>query len=227
MTPLLWPLWWLARRSSASSTVTRTPRPASAMAGARPTRPPPATATSEEASVMSGELPAASLLIGADQLGPVEDVPGHRILQPRLGGPAEIGQLAVEGVELEEVAVASDRRTRPAVAGALPVVQAFAGAGRQVRGGDSPRQAGGGNGDVVEHPMDPGGLRCPRIGRVRIVDDQRQAARRLRRARPGESGRDVLAFAGEAGRDLPVGLEVGGCQGERHVGHLLATILSP
>ena len=45
MTPLLWPLWWVAMRSSASSTATSRPARPRAMAVASPTRPPPATAT--------------------------------------------------------------------------------------------------------------------------------------------------------------------------------------
>src|SRR5258708_23186824 len=47
MTPLLGPLWWAATRSSASSTATFRPRPASAMAVPRPTRPAPAMAISQ------------------------------------------------------------------------------------------------------------------------------------------------------------------------------------
>src|SRR5258706_10308720 len=56
MTPLLWPLWWAATRSSASSTATFRPRPASAMAVPRPTRPAPAMAISQTLQEPSSEV---------------------------------------------------------------------------------------------------------------------------------------------------------------------------
>src|SRR5258708_2516354 len=60
MTPLLWPLWWAATRSSASSTATFRPRPASAMAVPRPTSPPPTTATLQEPSSAVMDLRSGS-----------------------------------------------------------------------------------------------------------------------------------------------------------------------
>src|SRR5690349_18540121 len=48
MTPLLWLVWCAPRRGSRSSTSTRRPRIASSRAVARPTMPPPTTATSIE-----------------------------------------------------------------------------------------------------------------------------------------------------------------------------------
>ena len=60
-------------------------------------------------------------------------MPGHRLLELRLGRRAELEQARIQRVELEEVAVTPNRRTRAAVAGALPVVGAFPRAGRQGR----------------------------------------------------------------------------------------------
>ena len=80
----------------------------------------------------SAEIPAratrsgalAPLLIGPDELClGYEGL--HRRLELGLGRLSEIGQRAVERVELVEVAVAADGRAGSAVARALPVVQAL------------------------------------------------------------------------------------------------------
>ena len=55
----------------------------------------------------------------------------HGLLDLSLGRRPREVELLVKGVKLEDIAVASDRRMRTAVAGALPVVQAFAGSGRE------------------------------------------------------------------------------------------------
>src|SRR6266568_1107622 len=89
-----------------------------------------------------------------------------------LVGPPEVGQGEVECVELEEVTVSSDGRTRTTVPSPLPIVDAFARAGGQVLRGDRGGEACRVGWDVVEHPVHPRHLGSLRIGRVGIVDDQ-------------------------------------------------------
>src|SRR6185369_9592639 len=90
-----------------------------------------------------------ALLIRPDELGLLEDVALHRLLELRLRGVAEIGQDRVEGIELVEVTVSADGRTRTAVARPLPVVHALLRSGRQRARGDRLGQAGRGGGQVV------------------------------------------------------------------------------
>ena len=63
-----------------------------------------------------------SLDIRSDQLRLGDDVPLHRPLEHRLGRETQVGQHAIERVQLGEITMPADRRTRPAVARALPVI---------------------------------------------------------------------------------------------------------
>ena len=58
-------------------------------------------------------------------------MPFHRLLELGLVRLLQLTERGVQRIELEEIAVPSDRRTRPAVAGALPVVGALARACRK------------------------------------------------------------------------------------------------
>src|SRR5262245_31553779 len=80
------------------------------------------------ARAASDRLPL--LLVGADDDRLREDVSPYRFLQRGLVRTPEIAQHGVERVELVKVAVAPDRRARTAIAGALPIVGAFAHTGR-------------------------------------------------------------------------------------------------
>src|SRR4030095_9775747 len=97
---------------------------------------------------------ALLLLIRADELALGEHVSLHRLLEGGPGRCLEVAEGRVEGVELVEVAVASDRGPGPAVPRALPVVEALAGARRESlrRFGE----AGRGRGHVIDDPMHPG-----------------------------------------------------------------------
>ena len=54
-----------------------------------------------------------------------QNVAVHGLFQRGLAGLVQIGQYRVEGIELMNVAMATDGRTGAAVTGALPVVQTF------------------------------------------------------------------------------------------------------
>src|SRR5690606_17826878 len=103
-----------------------------------------------------GGASAALLLVGAHQRALRKDVTVHRLLQLVLGGRGEGAELGVQRVELEEVAVAADRRARSAPRRLLPVVLAHPRAGRQAGLAGVLGQAGGAGRDVVEHPVNPG-----------------------------------------------------------------------
>ena len=105
----------------------------------------------------------------------------------------------------------SDGRTGTVVASTLPVVEAFTPARRELTAFG---QRGGGRRKVVNDPVDPGGLGRLRIGRIRIVDDEREAPGRLGRALPGEGWRPIGALTGVGARDLGVAGESG--RGQLH-----------
>src|SRR5204863_8099737 len=92
----------------------------------------------------------------------------------------------IVGVELVEIPVSADGRAGPAVARALPVVESLYGSGRETAAARALRQTPGFVRNVVNYPMDPGQLRSARIGRVRVVDDERKAPGALRGPGPVE-----------------------------------------
>src|SRR3954462_15755831 len=73
------------------------------------------------------------LLVRPHEHGLAEDVAMHRLLEIRLARFAEIAEHDVQRVQLVKVAVASDRWARAVETGAVPVVDAFACSGWQVR----------------------------------------------------------------------------------------------
>src|SRR5262249_35028509 len=73
-------------------------------------------------SARRDDLSALPFFVRPDQLGLRQHVALHRLLELRLGGGSEIREHRVESVQLVKIPMLSNRRTRPAVAGALPVV---------------------------------------------------------------------------------------------------------
>src|SRR6266852_5427923 len=115
MTPLLWPLWWAATRSSASSTATFRPRPASAMAVPRPTSPPPTMATSEEPS--SAVMKSGGRLRGQPLDPPT--VLGMSLVAQTVVQPAGPSLPEFDAVGVDEVAAPVVREGNVAVREAL------------------------------------------------------------------------------------------------------------
>jgi len=73
---------------------------------------------------------SASLVV-SNQRCLSQDVLIHRLFQPGLGRSVKIARHLIHGIELEEVAMPSDWRTRTAVTSALPVIEPLQRAGRQ------------------------------------------------------------------------------------------------
>src|SRR4051812_10204886 len=124
------------------------------------------------------------LLKSADKLGLADDVALHGLLEILFGGGMEAVQRDVERVKLEEVAVAPDGRARSSVTFLLHVVHSVCRPSWQGAGMHALWQAAEGRRKVVNHPVNEGARGRLGIGRVRIVDDERQALRVLRHARP-------------------------------------------
>src|SRR5690606_10677197 len=132
-----------------------------------------------------------------DELRLCDDVTLHRVEERLLGGFAQVAQARVERVELEEIAVASDGRTGASVTGATPVVRAFS------RALWEPASLGDAvcvGRDVVHHPVNPRALGRRGIGRIGIVDDEREALRVRGDTSPRQGWCGVGAFAGVLGR---------------------------
>src|SRR5512145_209353 len=128
------------------------------------------------AGALGGSLAClAPLLVRPDKLRVCEQMALHRGLELRFGRLPEVTQYDVERVELVEIPVPTDRRTGPAVAGPLPVVEPLAGSRGQTRWLDALGQTGGGRRDIVDDPMHPRELRCRGIGCVGIVHDEDEA----------------------------------------------------
>src|SRR5262245_37200164 len=173
----------------------------------------PAAAIVERLSAASTAEPGCSaFLVGADELVLFQDVAFHRSLELRLGRLAEVAQHGVERIELVKIPVLALRRAGTAISCALPVVDSFAGATRQVFASDRRRQSGRIRWDVVEHPVNPGHLRCRRVRGIRVIYDQREALRAGRQAAPCEWDRSVAALAGVDPWDGSPLREGGRCQ---------------
>ena len=71
-------------------------------------------------------------LVGPDKLRLGEHMTPHGGLKLGFGRAPEVTQHGVQRIELVEVAMAADGRAGPAIAGALPVVQALLRADGQV-----------------------------------------------------------------------------------------------
>ena len=75
-------------------------------------------------STQTGALALLPLLIGADQDGLREDMIAHGRLDRRLIGVAQAREHRIERVELEDIAVAPNRRAGAAIARPPPIVDA-------------------------------------------------------------------------------------------------------
>src|SRR5262245_4525526 len=95
------------------------------------------------------------LLIRPNHLRLPQHVRIHRLEQRLLGERTAIAEHRVQRIELEEVPMPPDRRTRPTVLRALPVVVALARARRRLRLRDAVALGR----YVVEHPVHPRRLR--------------------------------------------------------------------
>src|SRR5688572_21647216 len=76
----------------------------------------------ERALFSKVRVQSGALLIRPDDLGVADDVALQGLLEVGLRRRPQVGELDVERVELEEVAVAADRRAGAAPAGLPPVV---------------------------------------------------------------------------------------------------------
>ena len=72
-------------------------------------------------------------LVRANKLRARENMVGHRLFKSCLRGRAEIRKLHVERVQLVKVSMPTNWRTRPSIAGAFPVIQAFSRPRWQIR----------------------------------------------------------------------------------------------
>jgi hypothetical protein len=76
--------------------------------------------------LLIGPPGSAGTLVGTDQLRPFQNMPVHRAQEIGLRGTPQILQLRVQRVELVDVAVPTHRRTWPAIARPLPIVEPLA-----------------------------------------------------------------------------------------------------
>src|SRR5262249_35195903 len=127
----------------------------------------------------------------------------------RLGRLGEVAQHGVERVELVEVAMPTDRRAGPAIAGALPVVASLTGSRRESPRLRGPAPGAGRRGGVVEGPLHPRHLGCRRVRRIGIIDDEDKALGARGRITPRERRRYISAFTGVALRNRAAGDESG------------------
>ena len=137
----------------------------------------------------------------------------HRLLEIGLHAHAFGRQARVEGVELEEVAMPPHGRARTAQAGrpqSFFAARAPAGSAAPAPSGKPVAAAGMSNTTQCTQVI----LGAAGIGRVGIVDDERQRLRARRNLGPRERRREVLALAGVAAGDLSAVLEAWG--GEPH-----------
>src|SRR5688500_2077973 len=99
------------------------------------------------------------MLVCPHELRGLDGVVRHRGLQICLRRRSEVGKPRVERDEPEEVAVSPYRRTRTAVARALPIVPSLARARREVDGLDTFGESFRVSRQVVEHPVCENALR--------------------------------------------------------------------
>src|SRR5579859_2428348 len=99
---------------------------------------------SGDASAAPSPPSVTSLFIRGEELGLGQDVPFHGVLEVGLACVLQ-GEHGVERVQLEEVAVPANRRTRAAVGVLLPIVDTLNGADRhRVRSNPLRQRAGAG-----------------------------------------------------------------------------------
>src|SRR3989442_1591723 len=161
-----------------------------------------------------GEALLPPFLVRAHQLDFRQQGAGEGALGLLPRGLAEIVERGVESVEQEEIRVPPDGRTGAAVAGLLPVVHPWERALRQRRFLDALGKPLAVRRDVVEHPVRVVHSRRRRFGRVRIVNDQGETLRALRRTGELERRRNVFSLTGVQPGDLAAVRERGGADGQ-------------
>src|SRR3989344_8004186 len=67
---------------------------------------------------------SALALVAADEFGLREDVAMHGFFELGLGRMVLVGQHRIQRIKFVEITMAADRRTRTAITGALPVIDA-------------------------------------------------------------------------------------------------------
>src|SRR5580700_9068769 len=138
---------------------------------------------------------SASFLVGADELCLRNHMTLYRIQKLSFRRVPEIRQHHVERGKLVKVSMPPDRWTGAAVTGPLPIVETLLRSRWKAAFCCALRKAMHVGRNVVHDPMHPRHLGRARIGRVRIVDDQREALRALWSSRPLQRRRDVGALA--------------------------------
>ena len=133
------------------------------------------------------------------------DVASHGALEVFFGSAGLEIQLAVEGVEFEEVAMElAAGRARASVTDFVEIVGALAGAVGGLFGlREIPRKRAQRCRHVEHYPVDPG----PDRG-VGIVRDQRETLRGIRWRLPLKGGRKIAAIAGQRFGDSCTGREI-------------------
>src|SRR5579863_676163 len=99
----------------------------------------------------------------------------HCLFQRRLDRPVQIGENGIQGIELMEISVPTDRRTRSPISRKMPVVEPLQRPLRRRSRVYSFRQPRSVGRYVVEQPVNPNGFGEGRVRRIRIVDNQREA----------------------------------------------------
>lgn len=120
----------------------------------------------------------------------VDDMFSHGMVQHGLVRRAQVGQQAIESMEVMHITVHVVRRARAAIAGSPPIVLSLPTTVGQGRGRDALGQAADAGRDVVEQPVGPGLLRC-----IGVFNDQRQALGFLRPVHPHQGWRQIPAIA--------------------------------
>src|SRR5438270_4045548 len=149
-------------------------------------------------------------LVGSDQLDVLDEMALHRLLELRLGGILQILKPDIERIELEEIAMSTDRGARAAVG----LLSEIVGAMPRLRRQHWPRRIHGefphDRRNIVDDPVDEDTLRLGGIRRIRIVHYERQAFRIARHVGPGQRRREIFAIAGILGWNRSV---VSKCRG--------------
>lgn len=156
-----------------------------------------------------------TLLIRADELCAGQHMVFHGLLDFGFGRFPKIKR-DIQGVELMEVAVPTDRRTGAAIRRLCEIIQPKRDAFRQPRLASVFGHALGIGRYIVDDPMHPHPLRRFWIRGVGIVDDEDEALRPLGHPLPSKRRRDIVAFASVLRGDLAILFEGGRSQGHGH-----------
>ena len=92
----------------------------------------------------------------------------------------ETGQYRVDCIELVKISMRADRWARAAVAGAFPVIEPLQRSRGHATLCRAFRQTLCIRWYVLDDPVHPRHLRCTRIRRIGVIDDERESLRALR-----------------------------------------------